>query len=185
MITSCMIFLASFSTAEMPVKENYQTIQQVQECTELIPSTMIEYIPFYVEFYDEEHLYKALRIGWCESRGKQSAYRKEDNDSGVMQFIPNTWNWVAEMFDIPLWDENVLTYFGVPYRIVDFNQIPYIDIEGWAYTKAQFIPYLNIQMSAHLAEDIYTKKDFRDWNSSKWCWENPRYYEKKWRSEGF
>ena len=59
MITSCMIFLASFSTAEMPVKENYQTIQQVQECTELIPSTMIEYIPFYVEFYDEEHLYKA------------------------------------------------------------------------------------------------------------------------------
>ena len=102
-----------------------------------------------------------------------------------MQFIPNTWNWVAEMFDIPLWDENVLTYFGVPYRIVDFNQIPYIDIEGWAYTKAQFIPYLNIQMSAHLAGDIYTKKDFRDWNSSKWCWENPRYYEKKWRSEGF
>ena len=40
------------------------------------------------------------------------------------------------------------------------------------------MPYINIKMASHLAEDIYTKKDFRDWNSSKWCWENPKYFEK-------
>lgn len=185
MVASCMIFLASFGNAEMPIEENWATIQHTKECTEVIPFTMIEYVPFYVEFYDEKHLYKALRIGWCESRGKKSAYREEDDDSGIMQFIPNTWNWVAEKFDIPLWDENVLTYFGMPHNEVDFEDIRYTDLNGFKFTKAQFIPYLNIKMSAHLAEDIYTKKDFRDWNSSKWCWENPNYYEKKWREEGY
>ena len=82
-------------------------------------------------------------------------------------------------------EKNVLTYFGLPYNTINFEEIGYIDLNGFKYAKAQFIPYLNIKMSAHLAEDIYTKKDFRDWNSSKWCWENPKYYEKKWRNEGF
>ena len=120
MVASCMIFLASFGNAEMPIEENWATIQHTKECTEVIPFTMIEYVPFYVEFYEEKHLYKALRIGWCESRGKESAYREEDDDSGIMQFIPNTWNWVAEKFNIPLWDVNVLTYDTTePYPIVD------------------------------------------------------------------
>ena len=73
----------------------------------------------------------------------------------------------------------------MPHNEVDFEDIRYTDLNGFKFTKAQFIPYLNIKMSAHLAEDIYTKKDFRDWNSSKWCWENPNYYEKKWREEGY
>ena len=55
-----MIFLASFGNAEMPIDENWHNIQQTKECTELIPFTMIEYVPFYVEFYEEKHLYKAL-----------------------------------------------------------------------------------------------------------------------------
>ena len=185
MITSCMIFLASFGNAEMPAQEDWSIIQRTKECTELIPFTMIEYIPLYVENYEEKNLYKALRIGWCESRGKGTAYRKEDNDSGVMQFIPNTWNWVAEKFDLPLWDVEVLTYYGLPYYAVDFTEIGHYGLDGFEFTKAQFIPYINIKMSAHLAEDIYTKVDFRDWNSSKWCWSSPKYYEKKWRDEGY
>jgi len=40
-------------------------------------------------------------------------------------------------------------------------------------------------MASILAEDTYSKVTFRDWNSSKWCWENPSYYEKRWRDEGF
>ena len=181
MVTSCIIFLASFGTPEMPFTETSEEILSVKECTTLIPSSMIEFLPYYVEFYDEKHLYKAVRIGWCESRGKQSAYRKEDSDSGVMQFIPRTWNWVAQKFDMPLWDEKILTYYDVPYEFVD----SYPDIKGFKFQKAQFVPYYNIKMSSHLAEDIYTKKDFRDWNSSKWCWGNPKYYEKRWRDEGF
>ena len=77
MVTSCIIFLASFGTPEMPFTETSEEILSVKECTTLIPSSMIEFLPYYVEFYDEKHLYKAVRIGWCESRGKQSAYRKE------------------------------------------------------------------------------------------------------------
>ena len=188
MITSCMIFLASFGNAEMPIEENWQTIQRTKECTELIPFTMINHIPYYVEFYDRKNLYKALRVGWCESRGKETAFRKEDNDSGIMQFIPRTWNWVAEKFDMPLWDEEILTYFGVPYYKVDFSDVehyPSISLEGFAFTKVQFVPYINIKMSSHLAEDIYANQDFRDWSSSKWCWSNYKYYEKKWREEGY
>ena len=120
MITSCLIFLASLGTGDIPLQEDYLVINRTKECTELVPFTMINHIPYYVEFYDKKNLYKALRIGWCESRGKDSAFRREDDDSGVMQFIPNTWNWVAEKFDMPLWDEEILTYFGVPYYLVDF-----------------------------------------------------------------
>ncbi len=185
MIASCMIFLASLGSGDMPIEEDYLMINRTKECTELIPFTMINHVPYYVEFYDRKNLYKALRVGWCESRGKETAFRKEDNDSGIMQFIPRTWNWVAEKFDMPLWDEEILTYFGVPYYLVDLSDVEYFSLDGFAFTKVQFVPYINIKMSSHLAEDIYAKVDFRDWNSSKWCWESPRYYEKKWREEGY
>ncbi len=181
MITSCMIFLASFGTPEVPIVENKELIQNTKECTDILPFTMIEHVPFIVEHYDEKHYYKALRIGWCESRGKNTAFRKEDNDSGIMQFIPNTWNWVAEMFDMPMWNQDVLTYQGIPY---DLHDGPFV-AGGFKFQKAQFVPYINIKMASHLAEDIYTKKDFRDWNSSKWCWGNPQYFEKRWREEGY
>lgn len=181
MITSCMIFLASFGTPDVPVIENPEIIQETHKCTQLIPSTMLEYVPYIVEHFDEKHYYKAMRISWCESRGNPNAFRKEDNDSGLMQFIPNTWNWVAEKFSMPLWDDKILTYQGVPYQLHDG---PFV-AEGFKFQKAQYVPYINIKMASHLAEDIYTKKDFRDWNSSKWCWENPKYFEKRWRQEGY
>ena len=101
MITSCMIFLASFGTPDVPVIENPEIIQQTHECTQLIPSTMLEYVPLIVEHFDEKHYYKAMRISWCESRGNPNAFRKEDSDSGLMQFIPNTWNWVCLLYTSP------------------------------------------------------------------------------------
>ena len=65
--------------------------------------------------FEVENLEIAVRIGWCESRGKGTAYRKEDNDSGVMQFIPSTWNWIAEKNDLPRWDEWIILKYGQPY----------------------------------------------------------------------
>ena len=77
---------------------------------------MIEYLPYYVEFFEVENLEIAVRIGWCESRGKSTAYRKEDNDSGVMQFIPSTWNWIAEKNDLPRWDEWIILKWATVFR---------------------------------------------------------------------
>ena len=55
MITSCMIFLASFGTPDVPVIENPEMIQETHKCTQLIPSTMLEYVPYIVEHFDEKH----------------------------------------------------------------------------------------------------------------------------------
>ena len=112
MIASCMIFLASFGVS---TDINETTINKLIMCRENIPTDMFQHVPLYVEFFDEENLYTALRIGWCESRGKSNAYRKEDNDSGVMQFIPNTWDWVAEKYELPMFNHWVIMRFDRPY----------------------------------------------------------------------
>ena len=49
--------------------------------------------------------------------------------------------------------------------------------------KVQYTPYYNILFASILAEDIYGRTQWRDWNSSKWCWENADDWEKKWRKE--
>jgi len=184
MITECMIFLASFALPQdTNIKETPNTIDNIASCTRLIPNSMIEHIPYYVEHFDEDNLYKAMRIGWCESRGEETAYRKSSDDSGIMQFIPSTWNWVAEKFDIPLFDSEILTYDGIPIKILPKQ--PHYNKELFKYEKIQFVAYYNILMASHLAEDTYSKTKFKDWNASKWCWGNIKYFEKRWRKEGF
>lgn len=180
MIAECILFLATLSTnveQEKPLLIDY-----VQECVQLVPSSMIEHLPLYHKFFDEENLYTATRIGWCESRGNSSAFRKEDSDSGLMQFIPRTWKWIADEYDLPQWDTDVLTYQGLPLNEIDYE---YYHLDGFSFEKVQNVPYYNIKAASHLAEDIYGKTQWRDWNSSKWCWGNYRYYEKRWREEGF
>ena len=54
---------------------------------------------------DEKHLYKAVRMVGARVE-VNSQHTKEDSDSGVMQFIPRTWDWVAEKFDMPMWMKN-------------------------------------------------------------------------------
>jgi len=179
MIVECMIFMASL----MPSTMTPEILDDYRECTEVIPSSMIEYVHIYVENFDEENLYTAMRIGWCESRGKSSAYRKSADDSGVMQFIPSTWNWIAEKFDAPEFDSKILTYSGIPLEFLPEQEFYVRD--GFKYETIQFNPYYNIWMASKLAEDTYSKTRWRDWNSSKFCWGDVKKFEKKWRDEGF
>ena len=173
MIASCMIFLASFGVSTELSPNN---LYRVQTCLDNMPTSMVKHIPYYVEFYDEENLYTAFRIGWCESRGKSNAYRNDNKDSGVMQFIPNTWNWVAEKYDMPKFNEWVILRFGRPFN----ENKTYATDFGFEHVPVQYSAYYNIKASSHLAEDIYAKVRWRDWNSSKWCWGD----EKKWEAMG-
>jgi hypothetical protein len=95
-----------------------------------------------------------------------------------MQFVPWTWNWVAEEYDLPRWNEWVILYHGQPYTgptsKTDF---------GFEFKKVQFSPYYNILFASILAEDIYGKTQWRDWSSSEWCWSDVIEWEKKWKKE--
>ena len=61
------------------------------------------------------------------------------------------------------------------------SKSPYLPAD----TLVDFLRMSAKQITSGLVRTIYTKKDFRDWNSSKWCWENPKYFEKRWREEGY
>ena len=69
MITSCIIFLATFGT---PVEQSDQYyLDNYFNCKENVPVSMWEYAPHYYEHFDVENINTAVRIGWCESRGKK------------------------------------------------------------------------------------------------------------------
>ena len=94
MIAECIIFLATLGSIETPNDE--YMLEQYQNCWDSVPESMHQYADLYYKFFDEDNISTAVRIGWCESRGKQNAYRSDNGDSGVMQFVSWTWNWVAE-----------------------------------------------------------------------------------------
>ena len=116
MIASCMLFLATFGTPDAPEMSENQQINAYVECKQTVPNTMLQYADLYVEFFDYENIDTAVRLGWCESRGKSTAYRKDNGDTGVMQFVSWTWNWVAEKYELPMWNEWVIMRFGRPYE---------------------------------------------------------------------
>ena len=178
MITECMIFLAS--VLPMGVDES-TTIKNYLECDNHVPQSMQQYADFYVEHFDRENISKAVRIGWCESRGKDTAYRNDNGDSGVMQFVSWTWNWIAEEYDLPKWDTWVIMRWGRPYTE---NTVSKTNI-GFEQVRVQFSPYYNILFASILAEDIYGRTQWRDWNSSKWCWKDKQEWREKWLSEQF
>ena len=178
MIAECMIFLATIGTPNMSMSDG-DIINEYMSCKDNVPQVMFQYADLYVEHFDEENINTAVRIGWCESRGKSSAYRKDNKDSGVMQFVSWTWNWVAEKYEIPMWDEWVIMRHDRPYteQKVSTSSI------GFTQERVQFTPYYNIYMASLLAEDIYGRTQWRDWSSSEWCWGDEDKWKLKWKSE--
>lgn len=176
MIAECMIFLASVLPMGM---DEAKIIESHLQCNKYVPESMQQYAEYYVEHFDKENIDTAVRIGWCESRGKQSAYRNDNGDSGVMQFVSWTWNWVAEKYDLPVWNEWVIKYNGRPYTENKVSR----SSAGFEMTKVQFSPYYNIMFASILAEDIYGRTQWRDWSSSEWCWGDKEKWRSKWLLE--
>ena len=181
MITQCIIFLASFgvSNADISLHTEHYYIEQVRQCNEYVPKKLQEHSNLFYEFFDEENIDTAIRISWCESRGKTDAYRSDNGDTGLMQFVSWTWNWVAEEYDLPMWNEWVIMRYGRPYTE---NKVYTNDI-GFEQVRVQYTPYYNIMFASILAEDIYGRTQWRDWNSSKWCWGNEYKWRNKWKQE--
>jgi len=173
-----MVFLATFGTPDAPELTEYQIINNYMECKHTVPQTMRQYAGLYYEFFDYENIDTAVRIGWCESRGKSTAYRSDNGDTGVMQFVSWTWNWVAERYELPMWDEWVVLRYGRPYDGPTSRTSA-----GFTFTKVQYTPYYNIMMASILAEDIYGETQWRDWSSSEWCWADEDKWNKRWRNE--
>ena len=177
MIAECIIFLATLGSLEAP-SDDYM-IEQQMSCNQSVPKLMQNQAEFIYEFFDESSYDEVVRIGWCESRGKTSAYRSDNGDSGVMQFVSWTWNWVAEKYELPMWDEWVIMYNDRPYTE---NRVSTTSM-GFSQERVQFTPYYNLLFASLLAEDIYGRTQWRDWSSSEWCWGNEKKWEKKWKSE--
>ena len=175
MIVECMIFLSS--VIPMGIDEN-KIIGQYLNCNDHVPTSMQEHASLYVEHFDKENIDTAVRIGWCESRGKVDAYRSDNGDTGLMQFVSWTWNWVAERYELPEWDTWVVTRYGKPYT----GNTSKTDI-GFSFDRVQYTPYYNIMFASILAEDIYGKTQWRDWSSSEWCWGDEEKWRKKWLNE--
>jgi len=175
MIAECMIFLASV----IPVGvDESKIIGQHLNCNDHVPQSMQEHASLYVEHFDKDNINTAVRIGWCESRGKVDAYRSDNGDTGLMQFVSWTWNWVAEKYELPEWDTWVVTRYGRPYT----GKTLKTDI-GFSFDRVQYVPYYNIMFASLLAEDIYGKTQWRDWSSSEWCWEDEEKWRNKWLNE--
>jgi hypothetical protein len=175
MIAECMIFLAS--VIPMGVDES-KIIGQHLNCNDHVPQSMQEHASLYVEHFNKDNINTAVRIGWCESRGKVDAYRSDNGDTGLMQFVSWTWNWVAEKYELPEWDTWVVTRYGRPYT----GKTLKTDI-GFSFDRVQYVPYYNIMFASLLAEDIYGKTQWRDWSSSEWCWEDEEKWRNKWLNE--
>jgi hypothetical protein len=177
MIAECIIFLVS--VIPMGVDES-KIIGQHLNCNDHVPQSMQEHASLYVEHFDKDNINTAVRIGWCESRGKVDAYRSDNGDTGLMQFVSWTWNWVAEKYELPEWDTWVVTRYGKPYT----GNTSKTDI-GFSFDRVQYTPYYNIMFASILAEDIYGKTQWRDWSSSEWCWGNEKEWRDKWLSEEY
>ncbi len=108
-----MIFLAG--VLPMGIDES-KTIEQYMNCNDHVPKSMQQHAELYGAHFDQENIDTAVRNGWCESRGKVDAYRSDNGDTGLMQFVSWTWNWVAERYELPMWDEWVILRWGRPYE---------------------------------------------------------------------
>lgn len=177
MITECMIFLASV----LPMgADETKAIERYMSCNDHVPKSMQQHAELYVEHFDRDNIDVAVRIGWCESRGKVDAYRNDNGDTGLMQFVSWTWNWVAEKYELPMWDTWVITRFGKPYT----GKTLKTDI-GFSIDRVQYTPYYNVMFASILAEDIYGRTQWRDWSSSEWCWGDEEKWRDKWLSEQY
>ena len=96
-----------------------------------------------------------------------------------MQFVSWTWNWIAEEYDLPMWNEWVIMYNDRPYTSDRVSRTSM----GFSQERVQFTPYYNLLFASLLAEDIYGRTQWRDWSSSEWCWGDEKKWERKWKNE--
>jgi hypothetical protein len=179
MIAECLIFLATVIPSQDTI--NQQFIDDYRWCDSIITKDVREHSDLLMEFFTEpKQLSTAVKVIWCESRGNTDAIRTAEgnNDSGLFQFVPWTWNWIAEEYDLPRWDDWVILYNGQPYT-GPVSKTNY----GFEQVKVQHSEYYNIMFGYLLSQDIYGRSQWRDWNSSKWCWEKDHKYIVKVRRE--
>lgn len=180
MIVECILF---FATLQDPLVND---IYKAAECSNVLPKSVIQYSTDYVEHFDNKNIERAVKVSWCESRGNTFALNKGNNDSGLFQVIPKTWNWVAKEYDLPVFDTKILTYNNVPIKHIDmsFRRILISNFPDlYDYTAVQFIPYYNFLVSKILVEDIHTRDDYwKPWTPSKKCWSSSNWIE-LWKKE--
>ena len=180
MIAECLIFLATALPQNGLITENY--INEYHWCDSIISRDVREHSDVLLEFFDDnKQLSTAVKVIWCESRGNTNAVRTAEgnNDSGLFQFVPWTWNWVAEKYDLPKWNTWVVLKDDRPYTE---NKVSKSSV-GFEMVKVQHSEYYNIMFGYLLSQDIYGKPQWKDWSSSKHCWDKDWKYITKLRRE--
>ena len=79
--------------------KEYHNCKLVEHQIEMVA----DWQPLIEEYFKKEDVIKALRIIYCESRGKSTAIginKDGSKDVGLWQFNDNTWNWLKPKLKI-------------------------------------------------------------------------------------
>ncbi len=99
MITSVLLTCALLSPITPSSITEFKECQDRQE----IIYDMRKYINLFSLYFKPEDVEKALRITWCESKGKITAVGKNKDgtyDKGLWQFNDRTWEWLTPKLNI-------------------------------------------------------------------------------------
>ena len=99
MITSVLLTCALLSPITPSSINEFKECQDRQE----IIYDMKKYINLFSMYFKPEDVEKAIRITWCESKGKITAVGKNKDgtyDKGLWQFNDRTWKWLKPKLNI-------------------------------------------------------------------------------------
>ena len=156
MIKACILLYATLiSNFSLGLDPTVNEMSSLNNCINNLPGKCLTYSTLLVENFDQDNLEIAFKVMWCESRGNTNAYRYDNQDSGLYQFIPRTYGWVVDNSDLPYWDYPINNSY------------------------AQFIPSVNIKAAAILVEDLHSYSPYwKPFSSSQKCWENTKTFLK-------